>query len=96
MAARKPAKSTQRGLTRELRGLLAGLFVGAVGLPVLIWIVGRTILGPYGNGGLFALWADFARQLVVGSVAAWIVLAAPYSLWLGWRLLSATRRRLAR
>lgn len=95
MAARKPAKSAEGILNRELRGLLAGALAGAIGLPVLIWIVGRTMFGPYGNGGLFALWADFARQLVQGSLAAWIVLASPYGLWLGWRLLSATRRRLS-
>lgn len=94
MAARKPAKSASGTLNRELRGLLVGVLAGAVVLPMLIWVVGRIMFGPYGNGGLFALWADFARQLVDGSLAAWIVLAAPYSLWLGWRLVGATRRRL--
>lgn len=94
MAARKPAKSAEGTLHRELRGLLVGVIAGAVLLPVLIWVVGRIMFGPYGNGGLFALWADFARQLVEGSLTAWIVLGSPYGLWLGWRLLSSTRRRL--
>jgi hypothetical protein len=52
------------------------------------------LLGPYANGGLFALWGDFAQQVVAGSAAAWIVLLGPFVLLSAARLAVAVSQRL--
>jgi hypothetical protein len=66
------------GARRELAIALAGLLLGALVMPLLVWAAGMLALGPYGNGGLGALFADFFRGLATGSSACWIVLAGPY------------------
>lgn len=80
--------------SREVKWLMQALAFGAIGLPLLIWIAGRVLLGPYANGGPLALWFDFLGELFRGSFAAWIVLLAPCVLLglarVAWR---STRRR---
>ena len=79
-----PAKwlEAARGLDRPGRELaigVAALLAGALLMPLLIWVAGSVALGPYANGGYFALLGDFLRGLVTGSLACWIVLAGPYA-----------------
>jgi len=81
-------------LAREARILLWSLAAGAFAVPPLIWLTGRGLLGPYANGGLFALWGDFAQQVVAGSAAAWIVLLGPFVLLSAARLAVAVSQRL--
>jgi len=81
-------------LAREARILLWSLAAGAFAAPPLIWLTGRALLGPYANGGLFALWGDFAQQIVAGSLAAWIVLLGPFVLLSAARLAVAAGQRL--
>lgn len=81
-------------LNREARLLLGSLIFGAVGAPLLVWIVGRISLGPYANGGMFAILGDFFTLLFSGSLAAWIVLVAPYVLISALRLAAWATRRL--
>lgn len=81
-------------LNLEMRLLLGALIFGAVAVPLLIWVTGRLALGPYGNGGMFAIVGDFFTQLYAGSTAAWIVLLAPYALLTALRLAAALFRRL--
>ena len=72
-----------RGLDRPRRELaiaLAGLLLGALLMPLLVWVAGTVTLGAYANGGLWALFTDFFRGRAEGSLAAWIVLACPYAL----------------
>lgn len=80
--------------SRDLKWMLQALAFGAVGLPLLIWSVGRVTLGPYANGGPLSLWFDFVSELLHGSIAAWVVLLAPCALLAtaryAWR---STRRR---
>ncbi len=71
----------------ELKFLLIGLAVGAVILPSLIWTVGNAFLGPYANGSVFAFWSDFIFQLISGSISAFVILLAPYTLFTLARLL---------
>lgn len=54
--------------------LACGLFV----VPLLIWVVGQGVLGPYGDGGAFTLLADFFLGLKNGSLIHWLVAAGPY------------------
>lgn len=80
--------------SREVKWMLQALAFGALGLPLLIWVVGRLTLGPYANGGPLALWFDFVGELFHGSIAAWVVVLAPSLLLFvarfAWR---STRRR---
>jgi hypothetical protein len=84
MARRNP-KLDLVTLNREARLLLGSLIFGAVGLPLIVWVTGRALLGPYANGGMFAILGDFFTMLFSGSLAAWILLFAP------WLMLSALR-----
>jgi len=66
------------------------LVIGLVGMPLLVWVAGRAVIGPYVNGGAGALMSDYFRGLATGSPACWVLVAGPYALlWfmrLGWRL----------
>jgi hypothetical protein len=54
--------------------LACGLFL----IPLLIWAVGRGVLGPYADGGPFALLVDFFTGLKSGSLVYWSVAFGPY------------------
>jgi hypothetical protein len=47
-------------------------------VPLLIWVVGNAALGPYADGGAFALLADFFTGLKGGSLLYWAVVFGPY------------------
>ena len=69
-----------RGLMRELLTIALCAGVGLLVMPCLILAAGRTVLGPYAHGSVFALWHDFLAALTTGSVAAWIIVVGPYLL----------------
>ncbi len=54
--------------------LAFGLFI----VPLLIWAVGRGVLGNYADGGPFALLVDFFNGLKSGSPVYWGVAIGPY------------------
>jgi len=93
MSPRKTSPTAEHAWGSHLRRLFIALGIGALLLPLAVWLVGWTLLGPYANGSMLALWSDFAVLLAEGSVAAWILLLSPatlYVLTLG--LLSLYRR----
>lgn len=55
---------------------LAVLF-GLLVMPALIYLAGSTILKPYANGGLLALYRDFGKGLIELRPSCWIVLLGP-------------------
>ncbi|HEY2401038.1 MAG TPA: hypothetical protein VGI23_11830, partial [Steroidobacteraceae bacterium] len=63
--------------------LFAGaVILGLVVVPVLIWVVGNRILGPYTHGnnlhaGPMALLGDFYEGLSKGWLSYWIVAVGP-------------------
>jgi hypothetical protein len=63
--------------------LFAGaVILGLVVVPLLIWVVGDRILGPYTHGnnlhaGPMALLGDFYEGLSKGWLSYWIVAAGP-------------------
>ena len=61
--ARQNPKLDLLTLNREARLLLGALLFGAVALPPLVWLTGRALLGPYANGGMFAILGDFNRRM---------------------------------
>ncbi|HLQ13820.1 MAG TPA: hypothetical protein VK130_11340 [Steroidobacteraceae bacterium] len=71
------------GARHELLALGLSLGLGLVVMPALVWIVGSWKLGPYANGGPFALWRDYLVALFHGSIPYWLVALGPYfGLWL--------------
>ncbi|HKE93346.1 MAG TPA: hypothetical protein VKB34_03490 [Povalibacter sp.] len=67
-----------------------GLFV----LPGLIFWVGKTLLGPYGNGagaGIGTFYADFYGDLATGSLRAWTLAVGPLVMVLLVRLIFLRR-----
>lgn len=75
MAAAVPSRA-RRELMIFVILLATGLFI----MPLLIWVVGRSALGPYTDGGAFALLVDFFSGLKSGSLVYWCVAFGPYLL----------------
>lgn len=58
------------------------LFAGLVLVPLLIWLIGNRVLGPYTHGadthaGPTALLGDFLSGLQQGFTANWVVALGP-------------------
>lgn len=67
---------------RELILLAGAVILGLVVVPLLIWVVGNRILGPYTHGnnlhaGPMALLGDFYEGLSKGWPSYWIVAVGP-------------------
>ena len=91
-----PALSRTR---RELIFLAVALLFGLVAMPLLIWVAGNRVLGPYTHGqnphaGPLALLADFFVGLVHGSAVFWVVALGPAALLVLLRLLVRAVRAL--
>jgi hypothetical protein len=67
-------------LVRESVILGIALLLGFLVAPLLIWLVGHYILGPYNPGGPARLMADYVAGLVHGSPIFWAVALGPYLL----------------
>jgi hypothetical protein len=78
------------------------VLVGLVGVPLLIWVVGNRILGPYTHGtnlhaGPMALLGDFYDGLSKGWPSYWIVGLGPLVIVVvaraAWELIVPKRER---
>lgn len=77
----------------------AALLFGLIGVPLLIWVGGNRVLGPYVHGqnlhaGALALLQDFFLGLLHGSAVFWAVALGPAALLLLVRLFIALVRRV--
>jgi hypothetical protein len=84
---------------RELIILALALLWGLVPMPLLIWVAGNRVLGPYTHGqnphaGPFALLADFFVGLFHGSAVFWAVALGPAALLVLLRLFICAVRAL--
>ena len=82
-----PHSGTLAILRRELLIFGIALACGLIVVPLLIWVVGNRILGPYvhtqdptAGTGPMRLLADFFGGLAHGYTSFWIVVAGPYVL----------------
>ena len=66
------------GVRREFIVFLVLLAFGLFLMPLLIWVVGHSVLGPYANGNAMALLADFFTGLKSGTLTYWSVVFGPY------------------
>jgi hypothetical protein len=86
-------------LRRELLILGIALAGGLLAIPLLIWVVGNRILGPYvhtqdptAGTGPMRLLADYFGGLGHGSLIFWLVAVGPYILVTVARVLYAVVR----
>jgi hypothetical protein len=84
---------------RELILYGAALLLGLIGVPLLIWVGGNRVLGPYTHGqnlhaGPLALLQDFYLGLLHGSAVFWVVALGPAALLLLLRLFIRLIRRM--
>src|SRR5262245_4540677 len=72
------ANSSRRRVRFELIFAAVWLVVGLLLWPALIFTVGGSLLGPYGdNGGLGRFYGDFFGDLGEPSVRAWAIALGP-------------------
>jgi hypothetical protein len=74
--------NAQPRMRRELILFGPALIFGLVGVPLLIWVVGTRVLGPYMRGTKahdrpLALVGDFFAGLAHGSTVFWLVALGP-------------------
>ncbi len=102
-AARGPLQRL-RALTGPQRAVILyalALLFGVLIVPLLIWLIGNRVLGPYTQGqnthaGPVALLADFFQGLVHGSAVFWAVALGPLGVLLLLRLFLRGLRALPR
>ena len=70
--------------------LLGGLLV----LPLLVYLFGRLVVGPYEGEGVGGFLLGFYADLFTGGMAAWMLALAPALLVLVWVLAIRLRRML--
>ncbi len=70
--------TTASAIRRELLWLIIGIPLGVLLLPVLIWLVGARVFGPYAGGEVGDLVSHFFRGLGQGEPAFWLVAVGPY------------------
>lgn len=71
----------------ELVAAAAGLLLGVVLMPILIFYAGVTALGRFEGASLGHLYSSVFEGLRDGSIASWTVILGPYGLYLLFRAL---------
>jgi hypothetical protein len=100
--ARVHALSDEPRTRREVALFGGALAVGLLAVPLLIWLMGHRILGPYTHGddprgmGPLALYGDYFSGLAHGWLSYWTVALGPAVLLLLARLWLTLLRRLPR
>ncbi len=84
-----------KGLSKQLAIAGGGLAVGAALVPLLIYFTGVALLGPYEGASLGHTYRSILGGLGNGSIASWIVVLGPYSLYLLFWALAAWWRAAA-
>jgi hypothetical protein len=100
--ARVPIFLTGTRAGRELSLFGGALALGLLVIPLLIWLVGHRILGPYTHGddprglGPLALYGDYFSGLGHGWLGYWAAALGPAVLLLAARLWLAVLHRMPR
>lgn len=82
LARARRSVAAQSRVRRELLYFGIALLVGLLVIPLLTWVIGSRVLGPYLRGtevhnNPFALLSDFFAGLVHGYVVFWVVALGP-------------------
>jgi len=66
-------------LTRELTIAGVLLIIGLVAVPIAVYFVGQTVVGPYeGDGGLLGLLGQVWTEFFDFQLGAWILVLSPF------------------
>jgi hypothetical protein len=80
----------------ELVAAAAGLLLGVILLPILIFYAGAATLGRFEGASLGRLYGSLFLGLKEASIASWVIFLGPYGLYLLFRALRAWWRAGAR
>lgn len=80
----------------ELVAAAAGLLLGVILLPILIFYAGAATLGRFEGASLGRLYGSLFLGLKEASIASWVIFLGPYGLYLLFRALRAWWRASAR
>jgi len=80
----------------ELVAAAAGLLLGVVLMPILIFYAGVAALGRFEGASLGHLYGSLFAGLKEASIASWVIFLGPYGLYLLFRALRAWWRASAR
>lgn len=78
-------------LNRDAAWLLGALLLGLLVLPLLVYLTGITVLGPYAHGGAGAFLKDFFADLARLRWFSWALALGPVAVVATWRTLSRIR-----
>jgi hypothetical protein len=67
--------------------MLGALLFGLLVLPFLVHLTGRTLLGPYSDGGAGAFFTDYLRGLLTFRWYSWVLALGPLLIVAFWRIL---------
>jgi hypothetical protein len=73
----------------ELVAAAAGLLLGVILMPILIFYAGVAVLGRFDGATLSHLYGSLFLGLKEASIASWVVFLGPYGLYLLFRALRA-------
>lgn len=79
MSAIKPAfaQSARKEVTLFLVLTLAGMLV----LPSIVYVIGTTVFGAYGNGGFATFYGTLHSEFRAGQPVVIFLMFAPYIIW---------------
>jgi hypothetical protein len=80
----------------ELVAAAAGLLLGVIVMPILIFYAGAATLGRFEGATLGRLYGSLFLGLKEASIASWVIFLGPYGLYLLFRALRAWWRASAR
>jgi hypothetical protein len=97
LARARRSVTTLSAVSREVLIFGVALVIGLVVVPLLIWVMGNRVLGPYTHGtqthaGPMALLGDFFTGLGRGWVSYWLVALGPAAMIVFVRLVYALLR----
>lgn len=72
--------------TRESALFLLLLLTGLLFLPIVIYLVGKTIFGEYAGAGFSGFYGLLHSKLRSGEPVVWFLVLSPYLIWQLFRL----------
>lgn len=86
----------KRTVVRELALFLVLFFAGLVILPILVYLVGRSLFGEYSGFGFSDFYQSLHADLRAGEPVVWFLMLSPYVAWQLLRLTAYGFRRVAK